>query len=86
MAGRPCLGARIIVRRSFGILFHALSADLQAWQEEPKVLAAELLYILIVFIEDDATMHLQAMLITMIKTCSNALIEKKLSIFFCYFQ
>jgi hypothetical protein len=74
-----------MVRRSFGILFHALSADLQAWQEQPKVLAAELLYILIVFIEDDATMHLQAMLTAMIKTGSNVLIEKKVSIF-CYFQ
>ena len=73
-----------MVRSSFGILFHALSADLQAWQDEPKILAAELLYILIVFVEDDATMHLQAMIITMIKACSNALIEKKLSILNCF--
>ena len=84
MAERPCLGARIMVRSSFGILFHALSADLQAWQDEPKILAAELLYILIVFVEDDATMHLQAMIITMIKACPNALIEKKLSILNCF--
>lgn len=68
-----------MVKRSFGILLRALSADIQAWQQEPKVLAVKLLYVLMVFVEENATMHLQTLILTMTRACMDPLVDKKVS-------
>ncbi|MCO5611522.1 hypothetical protein L7F22_065775 [Adiantum nelumboides] len=75
---RPCLGARIMVKRSFSIMLQALGADIQAWQQEPRTLAAKLLYVLLVFVEENATMHLPSLILIMMKTCLDPSINRKI--------
>ncbi|KAH7291984.1 hypothetical protein KP509_29G045100 [Ceratopteris richardii] len=75
---RPCLGARIMVKRSFSIILQALGADIQAWQLEPKILAAKLLYVVLIFVEENATMHLQSIIIILMKACLDSIVENKI--------
>ncbi|KAI5072204.1 hypothetical protein GOP47_0012310 [Adiantum capillus-veneris] len=75
---RPCLGARIMVKRSFSIMLQALAADIQAWQQEPRLLAAKLLYVVLAFVEENATMHLPSLILILMKTCLDPSISEKI--------
>ncbi|CAM6092267.1 unnamed protein product [Calypogeia fissa] len=75
---RPCLGARIMVRSCLAVMLHALGADLEAWTSGTKAKAAEFLYTLIIFAEENITMHLQALIVIMQKAFKEPLVEKQI--------
>ncbi|KAJ7567619.1 hypothetical protein O6H91_02G156000 [Diphasiastrum complanatum] len=75
---RPCLGARIMVRGCLGLLLHAIGADLQAWTCGTKSLAANFLHTILIFAEEHSTMHLQPLVIMLIKGSKDSLIADKM--------
>ncbi|CAM6044095.1 unnamed protein product [Sphagnum compactum] len=56
---RPCLGARIMVKSVTAIILHAIAGDLECWTCGTQELAADFLVTLLMFAEDNITMHLQ---------------------------
>ncbi|KAJ7567620.1 hypothetical protein O6H91_02G156000 [Diphasiastrum complanatum] len=74
----PCLGARIMVRGCLGLLLHAIGADLQAWTCGTKSLAANFLHTILIFAEEHSTMHLQPLVIMLIKGSKDSLIADKM--------
>lgn len=65
------------MKNCFSAMLHAISADLLAWTGETKVLAADFLLTMIIFIEDNVTQHLQPVLSVLGKTCRDESIGKK---------
>ncbi|KAL2607705.1 hypothetical protein R1flu_026278 [Riccia fluitans] len=77
---RPCLGARILVRNCCAVMLHALSGDLDAWTSGTKSLAADFLHTLLLFVEEHITMHLQLVIVILMKASKDPQIETKVSI------
>ncbi|CAK9219300.1 unnamed protein product [Sphagnum troendelagicum] len=76
---RPCLGARIMVKSVTAIILHAIAGDLECWTCGTQELAADFLVTLLLFAEDNITMHLQPLVKLLHKALSHLSIESKLS-------
>ncbi|KAG6547582.1 hypothetical protein Mapa_011031 [Marchantia paleacea] len=76
---QPCLGARILVRNCCSVMLHALGGDLGAWTSGTKSLAADFLHTMLLFVEEHITMHLQQVVVMLMKALKDPLIEKKVS-------
>ncbi|KAL3689691.1 hypothetical protein R1sor_016000 [Riccia sorocarpa] len=77
---RPCLGARILARNCCAVMLHALSGDLDAWTTGTKSLAADFLHTLLLFVEEHITMHLQLVIVILMKASKDPQIATKVSI------
>ncbi|XP_024523068.1 dynein assembly factor 5, axonemal-like [Selaginella moellendorffii] len=73
---RPCLGARILVRNCFSVLLYAIDADLHAWTSGTKELSSRFLYTVLIFVEENATMHLEPLCNLFIKACGDLVVQK----------
>ncbi|CAM6007610.1 unnamed protein product [Sphagnum balticum] len=72
---RPCLGARIMVKSVTAIILHAIAGDLECWTCGTQELAADFLVTLLMFAEDNITMHLQPLVKLLHKALSHPSIE-----------
>ncbi|CAK9217373.1 unnamed protein product [Sphagnum troendelagicum] len=72
---RPCLGARIMVKSVTAIILHAIAGDLECWTCGTQELAADFLVTLLLFAEDNITMHLQPLVKLLHKALSHLSIE-----------
>lgn len=66
-----------MVRSCLSIILHALGADLESWTSGTKAMAADFLYTLIMFAEENIAMHLQALIVIMQKAFKEPLVEKQ---------
>jgi hypothetical protein len=58
---RPSLGSRALVQTRFVAMMHGIIRDFEQWQEAPKLKAAQLLQVLLVYVEEYVTEHLHVL-------------------------
>jgi len=68
------------------IILHAIAGDLECWTCGTQELAADFLVTLLMFAEDNITMHLQPLVKLLHKALSHVSIESKLSFSHLWFH
>ncbi|KAM6905310.1 dynein axonemal assembly factor 5 [Xenentodon cancila] len=68
---RPGLGCRELVVRNLGRLIPAISHDVTDWLVQTRVRASQLLSVLLLHAEDHSTQHLQPLLATLYRACTD---------------
>lgn len=68
---RPGLGCRELVVRNLGRLVPAITHDLTDWLMSTRVRTSQLLSVLLLHSEDHSTQHLQPLLATLYRTCTD---------------
>ena len=71
MVHRPRLGARILVRSYVKRYLKALYNEIQSWQTDHQMRAANLLWISICYVEEFMTQHMDHLLVALYKACLN---------------
>ncbi|XP_037647643.1 dynein assembly factor 5, axonemal-like isoform X1 [Sebastes umbrosus] len=69
---RPGLGCRELVVRNLGRLVPAISHDITDWLVPTRVRSSQLLSVLLLHAEDHSTQHLQLLLATLYRACTDA--------------
>jgi len=64
--GRPRLGARILVKNNFNMVVNPVIGEMSSWQVELRAKAAVLLRTMLVYLEDNATQHVQQLCLAFI--------------------
>uniref|UniRef100_A0A8C8DHG9 Dynein axonemal assembly factor 5 n=1 Tax=Oryzias sinensis TaxID=183150 RepID=A0A8C8DHG9_9TELE len=67
---RPVLGCRELVVRNLGRLIPAITHDLTDWLVPTRIRTSQLLCVLLLHAEDHSTQHLQPLLETLYRTCT----------------
>uniref|UniRef100_A0A3P9HKG3 Dynein axonemal assembly factor 5 n=1 Tax=Oryzias latipes TaxID=8090 RepID=A0A3P9HKG3_ORYLA len=67
---RPVLGCRELVVRNLGRLIPAITHDLTDWLVPTRIKTSQLLSVLLLHAEDHSTQHLQPLLETLYRTCT----------------
>ncbi|XP_043567281.1 dynein axonemal assembly factor 5-like isoform X2 [Chiloscyllium plagiosum] len=70
-AERPCLGCRELVFRNLSKILPAVSRDMTDWVPATRVKASQLLIVLLLHAEDHLTQHMELLLSTMYRSCSD---------------
>ena len=65
--GRPRLGARVLVKNNFPSVVNPILAEIGGWQADARVRAAKLLRANLVFLEENATQHVQQLMLAFTK-------------------
>ncbi|XP_041829819.1 dynein assembly factor 5, axonemal-like [Melanotaenia boesemani] len=68
---RPGLGCRELVVRNLGRLVPAISHDVTDWLVPTRVRTSQLLFVLLLHAEDHSTQHLQPLLATLYRACTD---------------
>ncbi|XP_072337666.1 dynein axonemal assembly factor 5 [Scyliorhinus torazame] len=68
---RPCLGCRELVFRNLSKVLPAVSRDMTDWVPATRVKASQLLILLLLHAEDHITQHMELLLSTMYRSCSD---------------
>ncbi|XP_038675624.1 dynein assembly factor 5, axonemal-like [Scyliorhinus canicula] len=68
---RPCLGCRELVFRNLSKILPAVSRDMTDWVPGTRVKASQLLILLLLHAEDHITQHMELLLSTMYRSCSD---------------
>lgn len=68
---RPGLGCRELVVRNLGRLVPAITHDVTDWLVATRVRASQLLSVLLLHAEDYSTQHLQPLLATLYRACTD---------------
>lgn len=68
---RPGLGCRELVVRNLGRLMPAINHDVTDWLVPTRVRTSQLLSVLLLHGEDHSTQHLQPLLATLYKACTD---------------
>ncbi|XP_048465834.1 dynein axonemal assembly factor 5-like [Rhincodon typus] len=68
---RPCLGCRELVFRNLSKILPAVSRDMTDWVPATRVKASQLLTVLLLHAEDHITQHMELLLSTMYRSCSD---------------
>lgn len=69
---RPSLGCRELVLRNLGKLVPAISHDMTDWLVATRVRTSQLLSVLLLHSEEYSTQHLQPLLATLYRACTDA--------------
>ncbi|XP_058510583.1 dynein axonemal assembly factor 5-like [Solea solea] len=69
---RPGLGCRELVIRNLGSLLPAIGNDINDWLVPTRVRTSQLLSVLLLHAEDHSTQHLQPLLTTIYRACTDA--------------
>lgn len=68
---RPGLGCRELVVRNLGRLVPAIAHDVTDWLVPTRVRTSQLLSVLLLHAEDHSTQHLQPLLATLYRACTD---------------
>lgn len=69
---RPGLGCRELVVRNLGRLVPAITHDVTDWLVPTRVRTSQLLSVLLLHAEDHGTQHLQPLLTTLYRACTDS--------------
>lgn len=66
---RPGLGCRELVSRNLSKILPGLCHDITDWVESTRIKASQLLYTLLLHVEDHITQHMELLLRTLYQAC-----------------
>lgn len=68
---RPCVGCRELVQRNLSKLMSGIYRDLGDWVVDTRIKTSQLLYVLLLHAEDYTTQHMQPLIQSLLRACSD---------------